>query len=294
MALPVQPVAVPSIVVPVPHKLSDELFKQLREFIYQKTGIYFQDNKKYLLEGRIGKRVQFLELSGFDQYLQLLKSSRGANELPYLYEAVTINETFFFRNEPQFEVFEKTLVPEIIARRGVNGKVKIKVWSAASSSGEEAYTIAMIYLEKLKPKYPWLELEIIGTDINEAVLETARSGIYREYSIRNIPRQYLEKYFDAEDGKFYLHDEVKRLARFENLNLYDRARMKRMSQIDIVFCCNVLIYFDQKSKIQVVSDIYDAMNTGGYLFIGYAETLHGISSAFKLINFPKTVVYKKE
>ncbi len=247
-----------------------------------------------MLEGRIGKRVQFLELSGFDQYLQLLKSSRGANELPYLYEAVTINETFFFRNEPQFEVFEKTLVPEIIARRGVNGKVKIKVWSAASSSGEEAYTIAMIYLEKLKPKYPWLELEIIGTDINEAVLETARSGIYREYSIRNIPRQYLEKYFDAEDGKFYLHDEVKRLARFENLNLYDRARMKRMSQIDIVFCCNVLIYFDQKSKIQVVSDIYDAMNTGGYLFIGYAETLHGISSAFKLINFPKTVVYKKE
>lgn len=294
MGIAAQSVSTPSFTVTLAHKLSDELFRQLREFIYQKTGIYFQDNKKYLVEGRVGKRLQILELNGFDEYLQLLRSPRGSAELPYLYEAVTINETFFFRNEPQFEVLEKTLIPDILTRRSTNGKARVKIWSAASSSGEEAYTIAMIYLEKLKPKYPWLELEIIGTDINDAVLETARSGVYREYSIRNIPPHYLEKYFDVDNGKYYLHDEVKKLVRFENLNLYDRARMKRLSQFDVIFCCNVLIYFDQKSKIQVVADLYDALNAGGYLFIGYAETLHGISSAFKLINFPKTVVYKKE
>ncbi len=294
MGISVQSATMPSLSVSTSPKLSDETFKQLREYIYQKTGIYFQDSKKYLLEGRLGKRVQFLELKGFDDYLQLLKSLRGQEELPYLYEAVTINETFFFRNEPQFEVFEKTLIPDIIARRSTNGKSRLRIWSAASSSGEEAYTIAIIYLEKLKPKYPWLEIEIVGTDINDAVLDIARSGVYREYSVRNIPPNYLEKYFTKTDGRYYLSDQVRQLVRFENLNLYDRVKMKRMNQFDIVFCCNVLIYFDQKSKVQVVSDIYDAMNAGGYLFIGYAETLHGISSAFKLMNFPKTVVYKKE
>lgn len=295
MGIPVQPeIRASSVFVPVVYKLTDELFRQLRDFIYQKTGIYFQDNKKYLLEGRIGKRIQLLELKGFDEYLQLLRSPQGSNELPYLYEAVTINETYFFRNEPQFDVFERVLVPDILSRRSTNGRARLRVWSAASSSGEEAYTIALIYLEKLKPKYPWLEIEIVGTDINNAVLTIARSGVYGEYSVRNIPGQYLEKYFERDGGKYYLSDQVKQLVRFEHLNLYDRIKMKRMTQFDVVFCCNVLIYFDLKSKIQVISDIYDAMNPGGYLFIGYAESLHGISSAFKLLNFPKTVVYKKE
>ncbi|MCX7984320.1 MAG: protein-glutamate O-methyltransferase CheR [Bacteroidetes bacterium] len=289
-----QVVQTPIVYVPTTLKLSDEVFRLLRDFIYQKTGIYFQDTKKYLLEGRIGKRIQLLDMSGFDEYLQLLRGPQGTHELPFLYEAVTINETYFFRNEPQFDVFERILIPEIITRHQYNGRPRVRIWSAASSSGEEAYTVALIYLERLKPKYPLLDIEIIGTDINNAVLDVARAGVYSEYSIRNVPRPYLDKYFEYEGGKYYLADHVKQLVRFEHLNLYDRNKMRRMTHFDVVFCCNVLIYFDMKSKIQVVSDIYDAMNSGGYLFIGYAETLHGISSAFKLINFPKTVVYKKE
>lgn len=275
-------------------KMSDEMFRTTRDFIYQNTGIYFQDNKKYLLEGRLGKRLQVLEMEDFNEYLQLVRfGTQRIAELKFLYDAVTINETFFFRNEPQFEAFERTLVPQLIASRGTS-RTKLKVWSAASSSGEEAYTIAMIYLERLRVKYPGLEIEIVGTDISPSVLETARSGIYREYSVRNMSKVFIEKYFDNVDGRFHIIDEAKQLARFQHLNLYDRPRMRGMGRFDIIFCANVLIYFDQQSKIQVVSDLYDNLNPGGSLFIGYAESLHGISSAFKLVNFPKTVAYQKE
>ncbi len=274
-------------------KMSDDTFRLIREFIYQQTGIYFQDNKKYLLEGRLGKRLQVLNLGTFEEYLQLIKyGTRRNEELKFFYDAITINETFFFRNEPQFEAFEKTLVPAILA--GKPPRYKLRVWSSASSSGEEAHTIAMLYLERLKPKYPALELEVVGTDINSTVLDTARKGVYRDYSVRNMPKMYLDKYFKAEDGRFTVRDDVRRLVRFEHLNLYDQIRMRQMGTYDIIFCCNVLIYFDAPSKIQVVSNLYDALNRGGFLFIGYAESLHGISTAFKLENFPKTVAYKKE
>lgn len=277
-------------------KMSESVFKLLREFIYQKAGIYFQDNKKYLMEGRLGKRLQVLGISDFEKYFDYLRFNAGRNEeMRYFYDAVTINETFFFRNEPQFDAFEKTLVPEILKRKNsLNGRTKLRVWSAASSSGEEAHTLAMIYLEKLKPKYPGLEIEIVGTDINSSVVETARQGVYREYSVRSMPKQYLDKYFSVDNLRFTVTDDVRRLVRFENMNLYDHIKMRLMNSFDVIFCCNVLIYFDQQSKIQVVSDLYDGLNPGGFLFIGYAETLHGISSAFKLINFPKTVAYKKE
>lgn len=276
-------------------KMSDDIFHQIREYIYLQTGIYFQDNKKYLLEGRLSKRMQILNLPTFEAYHQLIKfGTRRNEEMKYLYDAVTINETFFFRNEPQFEAFEHTLVPQIIASKRSAGRTTLRVWSAASSSGEEAYTIGMLYLEKLKPAYPFLDIEIVGTDINSSVIETARQGVYREYSVRNMPKYYLQKYFTAEDQRYILDDRIRSLVRFDNMNLYDRQRMRMMMRFDIIFCANVLIYFDAKSKIQVVSGLYDALNTGGYLFIGYAESLHGISTAFKLVNFPKTVAYKKE
>ena len=276
-------------------KMPENVFQLLREFIYQKTGIYFQDNKKYLLEGRLGKRLQVLGISDFGKYFDFLRFNTGRNEeMRYFYDAVTINETFFFRNDAQFEALEKTLVPEILKRKSPSGRTKLRIWSSASSSGEEAHTLGMIYLEKLKPKYPGLEIEIVGTDINNSVVETARQGIYREYSVRSMPKLYLEKYFTVDNLRYTVNDQVRRLVRFENMNLYEHTKMRLMNNFDIIFCCNVLIYFDQKSKIQVVSDLYDGLNSGGFLFIGYAETLHGISSAFKLINFPKTVAYKKE
>ncbi len=274
--------------------MSDEIFKQLRDFIYQQMGIYFQDRKKYLLEGRIGKRLQILDFNTYEEYFSYLRfGSKRTEEIKFLYDAVTINETFFFRNEPQFEALEQTLIPQALAAKP-SGRQRLRIWSAASSSGEEAYTIGMIFAERIKPKFPNAEIEIVGADISPSILETARQGVYREYSVRNMPKYYFDKYFLHSEGKFAVRDSIKKLVRFEHLNLYDRAQMRQMRMFDIIFCCNVLIYFDTKSKIQVVSDLYDALNPSGYLFIGYAESLHGISSAFKLVSFPKTVAYKKE
>jgi len=139
-----------------------------------------------------------------------------------------------------------------------------------------------------------MEFEIIGTDINNAVVETAKRGIYKEYSIRQTPPYYLKKYFKRVDNTFQLSSEITNMVNFKVMNLYDDFAMKTMFNFDLIMCANVLIYFDAESKVKVVSQLYDAMNPNSYLFIGYSETLHGISKAFKLISFPKTIGYKKE
>ncbi len=276
-------------------KMPDDVFQRVRKYIYERTGIYFQDNKKYLLEGRLGKRLQMLKLQDYDEYLNLLKYGVARiEESRHFYDAITINETFMFRNEPQFEALEQKIIPEILAAKKGIPNPKIRIWSAASSSGEEAHTLAMIFLEKIKPRFHGAQLEVVGTDINLSVLETARKGSYREYSIRNTPPAYLNKYFTVEDQRYNAKDEVRKFLKFQQLNLSDQASMKALGTFDVILCCNVLIYFDQKSKANVVQGLYNALARGGYLFVGYAESLHGVSTAFKMTSFPKTVAYKKE
>lgn len=274
--------------------LSDATFRDLRDVVYNLCGIYYTESKKYLLEGRIAKRITARGLNTFEDYLSLLKSPQSRHEMNQLFEAITINETYFFRAEQQFEAFEKIIIPEIIKSKSQSGNPIIRIWSAASSTGEEAYTLAMILLEKVKPLYPNVQFQILGSDINNAVLETARKGIYKEYSVRNVPPNYLNKYFTKQGNTYLLSDEVKKIVKFMNLNLYDSVQMRSIINCDVIFCCNVLIYFDIPSKQQVVSFLYDSLNKGGYLFIGYSESLHGISKAFKLVHLPRAMAYKKE
>jgi len=187
----------PTFSAPGP-KLPDDKFRAIRDFIYSQCGIFFADNKKYLLEGRLAKRLDVLEIKDYDEYLRLIQSgTEQEEELRILYELITINETSFFRNEPQFSALETQIVNEIILTKKSAGKRLLRFWSAACSSGEEAYTMAMIFLERIKPRYPGIELEIIGTDINAQMLETAENGVYRDYSIRNTPKLYLDKYFSV-------------------------------------------------------------------------------------------------
>lgn len=281
-------------VLPKQLNMSIQLFQEIRKYIYDTTGIYFQDNKKYLLESRLQRRISFLGLKSYEEYFSLLKSNPNSEEKKYFYEAITINETFFFRNQPQLDALASKILPEIIQKKISLNKNRIRIWSAASSSGEEAYSIAMVFQDLVKPKYPNIEIEIIGTDISSTVIETAKNGIYKEYSVRNIPPYYLKKYFIINGNTFEVKPEIKQLVSFKILNLYDDVLMKTMLNFDVIFCANVLIYFDTASKIKVVSHLYNSLNRGGYLFIGYSETLQGISKAFNLVSFPKTVGYKKE
>jgi len=276
-------------------KLSDEAFSKWRKYIYDNSGIYYQDNKKYLMESRLQKRIKFLGLDSFEEYLSYIQSAKGKlEEHKYLYEAITINETFFFRNQPQLEAMISKIIPEVVARKQKLGNRKIKIWSAASSSGEEPYSVAMIIDDLIKPTFPQYEFEIVGTDISQAVINTAKSGVYKEYAIRQTPSYYLRKYFKNEGNDYVLDKKIVNMVNYKILNLYDDMAMKGMINYDIIFCANVLIYFNAESKIKVVNHLYNGLNSGGYLFIGYSETLHGISKAFQVTSFPKTIGYKKE
>jgi chemotaxis protein methyltransferase CheR len=275
-------------------EMSDQTFQEMRDVIYKLCGIYYTESKKYLLEGRIAKRLVANKMKTYEEYMKFIKSIGGRDELKDLFEAITINETYFFRAPQQFDAFENILVPEIIKNKtGINKNI-FRIWSAASSTGEEAYTTAIIILERLQRKYPNVQFQILGSDINNAVLESARKGIYKEYAIRNIPEDLLLRYFTQQGNAYIIKDQVKKMVKFMNVNLYDSNQMRAISSCDIIFCANVLIYFDIPSKQQVVSHLYNSLNKGGYLFIGYSESLHGISKAFKLVHLPKAMAYLKE
>lgn len=274
--------------------LTDESFKELRDIIYKTSGMYYSESKRYLLQSRILKRVQDLRLRSVFEYVNYIRSPLNKGELKNLFDAITINETYFFRAEQQYDSLEKIILPEIIKSKGVLSSPVVRIWSAACSTGEEPYTIAMIILEKLKPIFPSVQFQILGSDISNNVLEAAQNGAYREYSIRNVPDQYLKKYFLPKDGLFYLKDEVKRFVRFSNINLFDQSQMRLVTNCDVIFCANVLIYFDLPAKQKVVSYLYDALNSGGYLFVGHSESLHGVTKAFTLVHLPKAIAYKKE
>ncbi|MGE5497242.1 MAG: CheR family methyltransferase, partial [Syntrophothermus sp.] len=202
--------------------LSDKSFDSWRKYIYEICGIYFQDNKKYLMESRLQKRISFLGLDSFDAYLDYVKYNPNKSaELRYLYEAITINETFFFRNQPQLDCLVASVIPEIAKNPSKFNKNKIRIWSAASSSGEEAYSIAMTLTDLIKPRFPQLEFEIVGTDINQAMVDTAKKGVYRDYSIRNTPPYYLKKYFKTSGNTYEVDQSIKSMVTFKLLNLYD-------------------------------------------------------------------------
>jgi chemotaxis protein methyltransferase CheR len=284
----------PSIVSPEGDKLSDDLFKILREFIYTRTGIFFADNKKYLLESRVSRRLSVLGTESFYNYYKVLTNGQGSEELSHLINSITINETFFFRNEPQFTALEALILPELIKKRKEDGTNRVRIWSAACSTGDEPYTIAMIVAEEILPLFPQIKFEIIGTDINTQALDSAQRGIYRDYSVRNIPKNYFDKYFRKDGEKFFLSEQIKKMVEFKQMNIFNKSAMRAMRGIDVVFAANVLIYFDFNSKQAVVSSVYDSINKGGYFFVGYSETLYGLSQAFKPVHFEKAIAYIKE
>lgn len=266
-------------------QLNDSTFRQLRDFIYEKTGIYIADSKKYLIENRLSKRIEEKGLKGFEEYLTLLK--KNDEELKRLYDAITTNETYFFRENQQIEVLIKDLVPRITETKGSRD---IKIWSAACSTGEEPYTIAMMLLENS----PGLRFEIFASDISESVLSSAKKGIYTSYSVRNVPSILLNKYFRKNGQMLYeLDRSLKKFVNFTNINLMDDRKMRSIKGMDVIFCRNVLIYFDERAKQKVVSLLYDSLRQGGYLFVGTSESLHNVTRAFRPLIFEKVVVYQR-
>ncbi|OGU13947.1 MAG: hypothetical protein A2475_16160 [Ignavibacteria bacterium RIFOXYC2_FULL_35_21] len=274
--------------------MSAGAFIELRNIIYQYSGIFYTENKKYLLEGRISKIIFEKNMSGYEEYIKVLKSPRYRDEVNELLESITINETYFFRSEEQFDAFEKYLVPEIIKLKEKKEDLYIRIWSAGTSTGEEAYTIAIIIQERLQKKFPNAKFQVLASDINNNALAAAKKGIYKDYAVKGLPSDILEKYFKKTDSYYILNDGIKQMVKFTNVNLYDYNAIKTIKNVDVIFCVNVLIFFDIPSKQKVLSYLHEILNKGGYLMIGNSESLHNLTRDFKLLHYPKTMAYKKE
>ena len=276
--------------------MSNHSFYALRDMIYERSGIFFPDQKKYILENRLLRRIEEGGFDDFEKYIDFLRHDPLRDkEFSTLFDIVTTNETSFFRDATQLQAFESVVLPPIVKEAEEKGCKKLRIWSAPCSTGEEPYTLAMLLLNKF-PKIQdsgW-DIEIHGSDISECVLNSARRGEYNDYSIRNVPPPYLDRYFTKNgNGKYNVRPEVRGMVRLSNINLFDNMRVKMFRGMNIVFCRNMLIYFDEAAKKRVIANIYDSLAPGGYLFIGHAESLFNISRAFKLVNINNILIYQK-
>ena len=273
-------------------KITQEEFVLLRDYIYEQTGILFSENKMYLLNNRLTKRLLETNSSNFKDYYYYLKYDNSGSEFTNLLNVITTNETSFFRNSFHMDAFENYLVDILLEKKKNDPIKKIKIWSAGSSTGEEAYTLSMLLLDKLKDKE--LDFEINGTDISEQVLAGARDGIYSKLSLRNTSEAIIKKYFNQLDpNRYQLKPEVKKRVKFTWGNLANNVSVMLIKNQDIIFCRNVLIYFGLEARKKVIKMFYDKLVPQGYLFIGHSETLHGISTAFKIVHFKKAIFYQK-
>lgn len=257
-----------------------DLFNKFVEVIYQISGIRFTDAKMYFLASKLDNRVQANNLNGYEAYYNyLLQPSAKIKEHPELLNEITINETFFFRNQPQLDAFEQDILKPLLAKRRQEGKMSIRIWSCAASTGDEAYTTALQLMQM--DEAAGFRIEIIGTDICPDAIKQAKSGVYKRYAIRNIPPAMLQRYFVEQDNTFTISEEIKRRVRFTESNLMDSAKVRMLGKFDIAFCRNVLIYFDNASKEQVLSNIHHALNEDGILLVGHSENLYSHRHLFK-------------
>jgi chemotaxis protein methyltransferase CheR len=270
--------------------LPDDVFRLMRDQIYKRTGMWFADTSKYLLQKRLSPRARELNFESFQKYFYFLQyDPRAEAEFDQIYDLVTTNETYFFREPAQLAAFADEIVPEILERKSVK---KIRIWSAGCSSGEEPYSIAMLLAEA--GYYERAAFEIFASDINQQVLAKARRGHYRESAFRATDGPLRDKYFTRnEDGSWHIHDDIRNRVSFGRLNLYDEPRVSLLGHLDVIFCRNVIIYFDDLSKKVVVSNFFNRLTDNGYLLLGHSESLISLSTQFKLRHLKNDMVYQK-
>lgn len=264
--------------------LKDSDFIKLRDYIYDLTGIYLRDTKNILLSNRIRKRLRELHLETFESYIEYLFNNR-TKELQNFIDVVTTNETYFFREEKHWDFFKDVIIKNKIA----NNDKSLKIWSAASSTGEEPYTAVIVCFENIPDIENW-HIELWATDINETVLEKAAGGIYNTDRLRLVSEEMRKKYFNEEridELKYVLKDEIKNKVKFLKHNLLNSFLYK---EFDLIICRNVLIYFDNKSRDKVINNLIMSLKKNGYLFLGHSE---GIIEKNYNLEFIKPSIFRR-
>jgi len=271
-----------------------EYFIKLRNLIYERTGISYEENKIYYVKKRLQQRMQAGGFVDIEEYIKYLKLFDGnGREFQELINLLTVNETYFFREFNQLQLFAEDCLDEVVESKKRSGSSTIKILCAGCSTGEEPYTLAIIVREMLEDFRRWNVL-IKAIDIDENVLVKARKGVYDSRSVKDVPPAYLKRYFTRpEPGVYVIKPEARELILFEHHNLMDRRALRSEEGYDFVFCRNVLIYFDEVSRKQVVDRFYSLLNPGGFIFLGHSESLSRISSAFKIRRMNEHLVYQR-
>lgn len=267
-----------------------EDFNKFREYFYRKTGIYFESSKRYFVDKRLVERIEASKCDTFRSYFAMMRFQASGDELQLLTNLMTVNETYFLREEYQFQCMVDSILPSIVKRK--TNSSPIRIWSIPSSSGEEPYSIAMYLLERWLGINTW-DVEIISSDIDTRMIQKARKGLFSARSIQLVPALWLRKYFKKIGDEYQISDTLREAVEFTRVNLSEIEDTRAYRNFDIIFCRNLLIYFDDVSRKTASETFYDALNPGGYICLGHSESMSRISSLFKVRKFSEAIVYQK-
>ena len=277
--------------LPTPPTISDEEFQKFRDFFYRKTGMFFEDTKRYFVDKRLIERVLATNSETFRSYFVMLRFEASGGELQTLINLMTVNETYFFREEYQFTCLVRSVLEELIQRKPRHEPIRI--WSLPSSSGEEPYSLA-IYLLEYWPRADEYDIELIASDIDTGILERARQGRYDQRSIAHLPDPLLRKYFTPLlNGQYQISEDLRRSVDFTQVNITDLTQMRGYRDFDVVFCRNLLIYFDDTSRRVAAEALFNALRPGGFICLGHSESMSRITGLFKIRKFPEAIIYQK-
>jgi len=273
-----------------PTQLTQEEVRRVCEFLYRRTGMVFADSRRYYIDRRVAERIAATQSDSFRSYFSVLRSDAN-HEIEHLVNAFTINETYFNREEHQLRCMTSSLLDNIVRVR--DRTETIRIWSIPCSTGEEPYSIAMWLMEH------WSEvdsynIEIVASDIDTRALKAGAQGIYSERALMRLSQNVISRYFEPlPDSRYQIHPGLIDSVQFTRANLIDSRDMARYRGFDIIFCRNVLIYFDDSSRRIAAENLYDCLRPGGYICLGHSETMSRISSLFRVRSFSEAIIYQR-
>jgi chemotaxis protein methyltransferase CheR len=291
----------------VPIELTEPELKLLQTLVYQECGMFFDERRSHFLKDRLQRRLKVCQLDSFYAYYRLLTSREGKTELAQLLENLTVNETSFFRNRPQLDLLQKTVLEEILKRKQERRDFNLRIWSAGCSSGQEPYSVAMLVADALAYYYlrnplpfdmpvpkpiippPW-KLEMVASDISYAILRVGQQGLYTEQQMEPVDYTTRLRYFEKVGDKYTVKQQLRDLVQFDFHNLKTEFLPRRT---DMILCRNVMIYFDEAEQKRLIDKFWNCLNPGGYLFVGHAESLFGLTQKFRMIHENNGTAYQR-
>ena len=276
------------------HFIPDGAYKRFCELVHQKTGLFFTDEKRYFVESRIKRRMKATGAESFRAYFVDLRFERDNQEMQALVNELTVNETYFNREPLHFDAMIEEFLPEYMAAKARRGKKELKIWCIPCSTGEEPYTIALHLLERLEDVDDW-DIHIHASDIDTRVLEVAKRGGYNARTVKNLPPQWIKDYFHHHDHDgvkaYQISEGLRDSIDFSQINMTDARDVRKMRGMDIIFCRNVLFYFDEPTRRKVANHLHGCLNRGGLFFISTTESMSRVSNLFKPRRFKKCLGY---